>query len=77
MPSYTFRDRVTGELSEEFMSTSAHDAFVAEHPELEQVLGAPPVIDAHRMGRIKPSDGLRERMRDIGKAYKGNTIEIR
>lgn len=35
MPTYTFRNKKTGELTEEFMSISQRDEFVKKHKNLE------------------------------------------
>lgn len=44
---------------------------------ISQKLGATPMGDPHRMGRIKPPDGFNEVLRNIKKGNKGSTINIR
>lgn len=41
MPTYSFKDRQTGEEFDVFMSVSELDQFLLDHPELEKLLSAP------------------------------------
>ena len=80
MPTYRFKNITTGEEHEEFMSISARETYLAEHPELVQMVnGAPAIGDSIRMGLRKPDDAFRDRLKDIKKAHSGgitkSTIE--
>jgi hypothetical protein len=75
MPTYRFKNTKTGEVYEEFMKISERDSFLEENPDIEQlVYGAPGLADAARIGRMKPSDGFRDVLREIKKKNKGSTI---
>lgn len=62
MPTYSFINKETGEITEHFMSISALDEFKARNPHLDRYMGdaAPGVIDPTRLGRVKIDNGFRE-----------------
>jgi hypothetical protein len=69
MPTYTFKHKDTGEVTEKVMRISEHAAFVADHPEMEQVHLEPPILgDPVRLGITQPpadfQRGIIGRMRD-------------
>ena len=53
MPTYSFRDKQTGETFDVFMSISELDAFLDNHPELEKLLSAPHFLGANMNGGLK------------------------
>lgn len=66
MPTYRFIDNVTGETYEEFMSISALDSYLEEHPNVTQTInGAPSLISGRGMG--KPDNGFRDVLKQIKK----------
>lgn len=72
MPTYRFKNTTTGEEHEEFMSISARETYLAEHPELVQTInGAPAIGDSIRMGLRKPDDAFRDRLKEIKRAHSG------
>jgi len=72
LPTYRFLNTETGDEHEEFMSISARETYLAEHPELVQMLnGAPAIGDSIRMGIRKPDDAFRDRLREIKKSHSG------
>ena len=61
MPTYNFRHRETGEITEKFFSLSLREEYLKDNPHLEAVLlGAPSIGDPIRLGIRKPDDGFRE-----------------
>ncbi len=74
MPSYTFRNKLTGEVVEKFFSISSRDEFVKENPDYETVIDTAPMLgDSVRLGIRKPDDGFREVLSRIAKSnYKSN-----
>lgn len=53
MPTYSFRDKQTGEEFDVFMSISELDEFMDNHPELEKLLSAPMFLGANMNGGLK------------------------
>ena len=53
MPTYSFRDKQTGETFDVFMSISELDEFLTNHPELEKLLSAPHFLGANMNGGLK------------------------
>ena len=53
MPTYSFRDKGTGETFDVFMSISELDEFLDNHPELEKLLSAPMFLGANMNGGLK------------------------
>ena len=73
MPTYNFRHRETGEITEKFFSLSLREEYLKDNPHLESVLlGAPSIGDPIRLGR-KPDDGFREVLAKAKEAHpRGN-----
>jgi len=67
MPTYKFKDKVTGKETEEFMSISALDPYLADNPNLEQLVNGFPGIGYNTV-TTKPADGFRDILRSIKKA---------
>lgn len=53
MPTYSFRDKDTGEEIDMFMSISELDKFLEDHPELIRLLSAPHFLGAQMNGGLK------------------------
>jgi hypothetical protein len=62
MPTYTFKNTVTGEFEEHFMRMSEKDNFMKAHPELEPHVGTPGFV---RSLATKPDAGFREVLQNI------------
>ena len=71
MPTYTFLNKTTGEETTEFMKISELDKFIVDHPELS-CLPSAPLISYNDLK--KPSDGFRDRLREIKASHRGSTI---
>jgi hypothetical protein len=74
MPSYTFKDKITGELTTKMMSLSERDSYLEDNENLQLCLATPGFADPHRMGRIKPDDNFRDLLRETKKAHRGSTV---
>ena len=73
MPTYTFRNKTTGEVFDKLMSFSSREEYLADNPELEVVMGAPAMGDSVRLGVRRNDDGFREVLSKINSAnYKSN-----
>lgn len=72
MPTYSFRNKETGELSEHVMKMSELDAFKESHPELERYMNdIPGLVDPVRLGRVKIDNGFREVLHRISERTPG------
>ena len=49
-PTYSFRDKQTGEEFDVFMSVSELDQFMEDHPEFEKLLSAPHFLGTNMNG---------------------------
>jgi hypothetical protein len=74
MPTYKFRNKDTGEVTEEFMSISKLDAFRAENPHLETVIQAPMICDPVRVGARKMDTGFKEVLQKIHERTPGSQL---
>lgn len=73
MPTYTFRNKDTGEVFDKLMSWDDRQAYLELNPILEIVMGSPAMGDSVRLGIRKNDDGFREVLSKIGAAnYKSN-----
>ncbi|NDB83828.1 MAG: hypothetical protein EB127_14055 [Alphaproteobacteria bacterium] len=74
MPTYSFRNKQTGEEFDEIMSISKLDQYKTDNPDLEQLLGTPPIGDPIRLGMKKPDDTFRDILKQIKKNSDGKRI---
>lgn len=74
MPTYSFRNKKTGEEFDEIMSISKLDQYKLDNPDLEQLLGANPIGDPVLLGRKKPDDSFRDVLKEIKKNYDSRSI---
>lgn len=73
MPTYTFRNKETGEVFDKLMKWDDRVKYLEENPNLETIIGAPAMGDPVRLGIKKNDDGFREVLSKIGAAnYKSN-----
>lgn len=73
MPTYTFRNKNTGDVFDKIMSYASREDYLKENPDLEVIMGAPAMGDSVRLGVRKNDDGFREVLSKIGAAnYKSN-----
>lgn len=76
MPTYSFLNVETQEVFEQFFSSSsARDEFLAQNPNLQpQITSAPGIGDPIRLGRRKPDDAFRDKLKDIKRAHLRSTV---
>jgi|TARA_X000001388_G_C2131341_1_gene85144 hypothetical protein len=61
MPTYTFKNKETGEVKDHFMSLSKRESFIENNPNLEQIVtSGVPIGDPVRMGLKTTDDGFKE-----------------
>lgn len=74
MPTYTFRDKDTGEVYDKIMTWNDREQYLVDNPNLETIItGAPAMGDSVRLGIRRNDDGFREVMSKISAAnYKSN-----
>lgn len=69
MPTYTFRDKNTGEEFDRLMSWNDRETFLKENPQLESIInGAPALGDSVRLGVRTMDNGFREVLSKINAA---------
>jgi len=66
MPTYSFRDNITSNEFNDFMSMSQLDTYLKENPHIEQTITvAPALCDPTRLGLRKPDSGFRDILKKI------------
>lgn len=65
MPTYTFRDKKTGEEHTEYMSIQEMEKYLKKNKQMDVVPSAPFIGDSVRQGQVKPSDGFRDILREM------------
>ena len=70
MPTYEFKNRVTGEVTEVFMNVSEREKYLLDNPRLTQVLQAPNFI-TRRDGDVlkKAGAGWNEVLQKVGEHH--------
>jgi hypothetical protein len=73
MPTYAFRHRETGEITETFMKMVEKDQYLIDHPELESIINfTNPLCDPVTIGVRRPDTGFREVLQRIKDANPGS-----
>ena len=75
MPTYEFKDTETGETFEKILKISDRETYLQENPHIQQIhTTSRPVIEAGRLGRMKPDQGCRDLLSSMknNKSYTGN-----
>lgn len=76
MPTYTFKNKETGEVFEKFMSIAAREDYLKDNPNIETMIGSPPTLgDPVRLGIRKVPDGFREVLSKIHERMPGSTLK--
>ena len=74
MGLFNFRNKKTGKIIEVNMTIAEAEAYEKANPHLEWMCSAPKIVDAHKVGRMKPTDAFRDRLKDIKKSHRGSNI---
>lgn len=77
MPTYSFKNKNTGEREEHLVKISEYDQFKADNPHLERIIEAPRIGDSVLVGVTKTPDSFNSLLKNIKKRYRGSTIETR
>lgn len=75
MPTYTFKDRNTGEVFDKLMKISEREEFLKENPHLESVVSAPMLVDPIRLGGLRPPSGFKEVLKNIHDRTPGSQLK--
>lgn len=77
MPTYTWKNLNTGEITENILKIAELDAYKANNPHLERyITSAPTMSDPVRLGRVKIDNGFREVLQKISAgAIGGNNLK--
>ena len=74
MPTYSFRNKDTGEIHDEFMRISAKEQFLLDNPQLESTItGAPAFVGDHIT--IKKDTGFKEVLQRIHSLTPGSQLD--
>lgn len=74
MPTYDFRNKETGEITERIMSMSEREQFLLDNPHMEQVLLSAPQVNADPIGRNQHGKAFREVLNKIHNKTPGSTL---
>jgi hypothetical protein len=74
MPTYHFRNKKTGKVIEMTMSIAEAEEYEKANPHMNWQCAAPKIVDAHKVGRMKPDSEFRDRLKDIKKSHRGSKI---
>lgn len=74
MPTYEFRNKETGEITEKWMYMSEREKFLEEHPELEQIHTTG--INAVSGVNLKVPSGFKDVLKKIHKETPGSRLNI-
>ena len=77
MPTYTFRDKETGEKTEHLIRLADYDQFKEDNPHLERVIEGASIGDPVLLGVRKTPDSFNSLVKNIKKRYHRSTIETR
>jgi len=78
MPTYEFKNKETGEVTEQFMKMSEKDQFLKDNPNLEaHISNAPPFGDPVLLGIRRLNGDMKETLQRIKNANPGSDIRIR
>jgi hypothetical protein len=70
MPTYSFKNKKTGEEFEDFMTMDALDKFLKNNRHIEQTITQAPALgDPIRLGLKKPDAAFRDRLKEIKKKH--------
>lgn len=73
MPTYEFRNKQTGEVTEHFMKMSAKDDFLAANPHLEQTMTQAPAFAGDHI-TLKKDTGFKEVLQRIHEKTPGSEL---
>lgn len=77
MPTYTFRNKETGEQFDQFMKISEREEYLKQNPHLESLItGAPMMMDPMRAGVRKIDNGFKDVLQQIHSRTPGSKLDL-
>ena len=73
MPTYEFRNKQTGEVTEAFMSMSSREQYLTDNPHLEQTMTSAPAFTGDHI-TIKKDTGFKEVLQRIHEKTPGSQL---
>lgn len=73
MPTYEFRNKDTGEVTEVFMKMSAKDQYLIDNPHLEQTMTQAPAFSGDHI-ILKKDNGFKEVLQKIHERTPGSVL---
>ena len=73
MPTYEFRNKETGEVTESFMKISAKEQYLLDNPHLEQTMTSAPAFTGDHI-TIKKDTGFKEVLQRIHEKTPGSQL---
>ena len=75
MPTYSFRDKTTGEVFDKFMRIAERDEFLTQNPNFESVITCAPAFTGDHITAVKKYDtGFKEVLQKIHERSPGSTL---
>ena len=75
MPTYLFKHRQTGEVTEVALPIAEREAYADSHPELERIFAMPMIVSGVD-GQRRCDEGFKDLLRRMKKHNIGSTINI-
>ena len=76
MPSYTFKDKNTGEEHTELMSWDNSLVYLNENPNLERCISSFEILYSPGTALSKTSDRWKDRLKEMKKKHRGSNINV-
>lgn len=73
MPTYEFRNKDTGEVTEVFMKMSAKDQYLIDNPHLEQTMTQAPAFSGDHI-TVRKDNGFKEVLQKIHERSPGSVL---
>ena len=73
MPTYEFRNKDTGEVTEVFMKMSAKDQYLIDNPHLEQTMTQAPAFSGDHI-TLRKDNGFKEVLQKIHERSPGSVL---
>jgi predicted nucleic acid-binding Zn ribbon protein len=73
MPTYEFRNKDTGEVTEVFMKMSAKDQYLIDNPHLEQTMTQAPAFSGDHI-TLRKDNGFKEVLQKIHERTPGSVL---
>ena len=74
MPTYSFRNKDTGEIHDEFMSIAAREQYLLDNPQLESIITSAPAFAGDHI-TIKKDTGFKEVLQRIHSLTPGSQLD--